>query len=110
MLKEYIGKDLEVFINSDEFAENVVVNGQTVKVMIDNDRLSQKIVKEYDGMVIGDILFFISKEEYEKIHHVSGKPKPNEAIVFDGKPCVIVSVTHNLGLMEFVLQYAGGGR
>lgn len=110
MLKEYIKKDHNVYMNSNEFSETVTVNSVSVNVVIDNDRLTQKIVKEYDGLVIGDILFYITAEEYAKIPHMSKTPKADEALVFNNKPCIITSVTANIGIYEVVLQYSGGGR
>ena len=110
MLKEYIKKDHNVYMNSKEFSETVTVNSVSVNVVIDNDRLTQKIVKEYDGLVIGDILFYITAEEYAKIPHMGKTPKADVALVFNNKPCIITSVTANMGIYEVVLQYSGGGR
>lgn len=110
MLKEYIKKDHKVFINQDEFSDTANINNVLVNVVVDNDRLTQKIVKEYDGLVVGDILFFITAEEYAKIPHMSRMPKADEALVFNNKPCIITSVTTNMGIYEVVLQYGGGGR
>lgn len=109
MLKEYIKKDHNVYMNSNEFGEAVTVNGVSINVMVDNDRLTQKIVKEYDGLVIGDILFFITAEEYAKIPHMSKTPKADQSLVFNNKHCVITSVTANMGIYEIVLQCGGGG-
>ena len=111
MFKEYIKNDINgVFVNGTEFSETVIINGVSVVVNIDNDRLSQKIIKEYDGVVIGDILFFISAEEFKKIPLMKKAPKANDALTFNGKPCVIITVSETMGMYEIALQYAGGGR
>lgn len=111
MLKEYITKDINnVFNNDEEFSETVTINGVSVLVNVDNDRLSQKAFKEFDGVVIGDILFFISTTEFIKIPNMRKEPKANDAIMFNGKPCIITNVVINSGMYEITMQYAGGGR
>lgn len=110
MFKEYIDKDHNTYMNIGEFGETVTVNSVSVNVVKDNDRLSQKIVKEYDGLVIGDILFFISEEEFKKIPLLRGVPKANDALMFEGKPCIITNVVQNMGIFEITLQYGGSGR
>ena len=48
--KEMIHKDLRhVFFNTNEFAEQHTLNGISVEVIIDNDRLKERSKKEYDG-------------------------------------------------------------
>jgi len=111
MFKEYITKDIEqIFKNEKEFSETVTINGVSVIVNIDNDRLSQKAYTDFDGVVLGDILFFISATEFKKIPNVKKEPKGNDAIMFDGKPCIVTNVVTNSGMYEITLQYAGGGR
>ena len=111
MLKEYIAKDINgVFKNEGEFSEVVTINGVSVTVNIDNDRLAQKTFNDFDGVVIGDILFFITAEEFKKIPLMKREPKTNDALTFNGKPCVISNVEENFGIYEIMMQYAGGVR
>ena len=111
MFKEYIKNDINnVFKNEKEFSETVTINGVSVIVNIDNDRLSQKTFNDFDGVVIGDILFFIAPDEFKKIPNVRNTPRVNDAIMFDNKPCIVTNVVDNMGLYEITLQYSGGGR
>ena len=111
MFKEYITKDINnVFKNEKEFSETVTINGVSVVVNIDNDRLSQKTFNDFDGVVIGDILFFVSPDEFKKIPNVRKAPRVNDAIMFDNKPCIVTNVVDNMGMYEVTLQYSGGGR
>ena len=111
MFKEYIAKDINnVFKNEKEFSETVTINGVSVVVNIDNDRLSQKTFAEFDGVILGDILFFITAEEFKKIPYMKKEPTTNDALMFNGKPCEIINVSSNAGMYEIALQYAGGGR
>jgi len=107
--KEYIQHDIDnTFVNLDEFASTVSINGVSVKVVEDKDQLLYRIKKNYDGLVVGDILFFISKDEYRKIPHLSEIPSVNEAVNYNGRPCLITDVTSQDGVYEITLQKAGG--
>lgn len=109
MFKEYVQKDVDsTFINLTEFASTVNINGAMVNVLEDKDQLLYRIKKNYDGLVIGDILFYITAAEYEKIPHVSETPSVNDAVTYNGRPCLIVDVSDQDGLFEITLQRAGG--
>lgn len=109
MFKEYVQHDItSSFINLNEFASEVVINSVPVKVVEDKDQLLYRIKKNYDGLIVGDILFFISAEEYGKIPNVSKIPSVNEAINYNGRPCLITDVNSQEGLYEITLQRTGG--
>ena len=81
MFKDHIANDIsKAFMNTDELGELVTLNGVSVKIVQDNDRLSFKIKKDYDGLVIGDILFYISGPEYQKIPYVSVPARAGDAL------------------------------
>lgn len=106
--KEYVQHDIgSTFVNLTEFASEVNINGVAVSVVEDKDQLLYRIKKNYDGLVVGDILFYISEEEYSKIPHVSPTPTANEAVNYNGRPCLIVDVTAQEGMYEITLQKAG---
>ena len=107
--KEHIANDIsKTIINLDEFADEKNINGVIVRVVEDSDKLEYRIKKDYDGLIIGDVLFFISKEEYAKIPRVTETPTTNQAISYDGKPATIINVGKMDGLYEIILQHAGG--
>lgn len=111
MLKEYIAKDINnVFVNDKEFSETVTINGVSVIVNVDNDRLTQKGFTDIEGLVLGDVLFFISAEEFKKVPYMKKIPTANDALMFNGKACEIINVAENAGVYEIALQYGGSGR
>lgn len=107
MFKEYVAKDIDTFINLDEFSESVVINDVSVKVVEDYDKLEYRIKKDYDGLIIGDVLFYISELEYAKIPRVPTVPKTDVAIKYDGAPCLIMNVNKQMGIYEIILQRTG---
>lgn len=109
IFKEYVQHDIDnTFVNQTEFASTVVINGASVSVVEDKDQLLYRIKHDYNGIVVGDILFFISEGEYAKIPCVSSPPAVNEAITYNGRPCTILEVTPQDGVYEITLQRMGG--
>lgn len=109
MFKEYVQRDINSsFVNLTEFADTVIINGASVNVVEDKDQLLFRIQKNYDGLVVGDILFYIALEEYKKIPQVPELPTANVAISYKGRPCTIVEATAQDGMYEIILQKVGG--
>ena len=104
--KEYVAKDIDTFINLDEFSELIAINGVEVKVVEDHEKLEYKIKKDYDGLIIGDVLFYIKNSECSKIPNMN-PPKTNVAISYKGIPSVITNVSEDMGIYEIILQRTG---
>lgn len=107
--KEHVANDIsKTFINMDEFAVIKNINGVDVELVEDSDRLEYRIKENYNGLVIGDVLFYISESEYAKIPRVSRTPTSNQAISYNGKPATIIEVGELDGIYEIIIQHAGG--
>ena len=107
--KEYVANDIaNTFVNDDEFAVDAKINGVVVKIVEDSDKLEYRIKENYEGLIIGDVLFYISEEEYAKIPRVTKTPNTNQSINYNGKPATIVDVGRYDGMYEIILQIAGG--
>lgn len=107
--KEYIKHDIkDTFINFNEFAELKNINGVRVLVVEDSDKLEYRIKKDYDGLIIGDVLFYISEAEYSKIPRVMRKPTTQMALNYDCKPSTVVNVGEQSGIYEIILRTVGG--
>ena len=96
--KEQSAQDLSVFANPDEFAEPYNIDGRTLTIVIDNDRLQERSEKEYDGIAIGDLLYFVSADAY-------GPPPEIDAVqVFDKKYMQVFNVRIDAGIYEIILR------
>lgn len=97
--KDLILQDLSsVFFNPDEFSGTHKINGRDMTVILDDDRLSQRIQKDFDGMVIGEILYFVKKSEYGE------KPSIGEPQRFDKRQMYITDVKEPDGMYEIILS------
>lgn len=96
--KEHINADIDVFMNEDEFSGKNNINGIGVNVIIDKERLNLRQTKDFEGALIGDILYFIKVSDYP------GKPpKVGDVQRFNGKPYTIVDIKEPDGLFEIIL-------
>jgi hypothetical protein len=100
--KDQVQSDLTVFINDDEFAEPHVIDGRTINVIVDNDRLKERSKKEYDGISVGEILYFVKVEDFGE-HPEQGTPQ-----IFDGRPMYVFDCREDDGMYEVILQQNRG--
>lgn len=100
-LKEHIANDRKLFLNDAEFADTITINGTALAVLVDNDRLSIRQQTEYDGLIVGDVLYFVDSSAFTKV------PKPGDAQTFSGKSYTVVDVKLNKGIYEIILKGAG---
>ncbi|WP_026486689.1 hypothetical protein [Caldanaerobius polysaccharolyticus] len=101
--KDVIHSDLDVFFNLDEFAESHIIDGRSLKIVIDNDRLQQRTQKEYDGIYVGDILYYVSSADY------GPAPKIDEIQIFDDQQMQVFDVREEAGIYEIILRRNLGG-
>jgi hypothetical protein len=63
---------------------------------------------EYDGVVVGDILFFIDKKYISDKEHIH----PDARVIFDKEVCTVFDLREDMGMYEVILRknvssYAG---
>ena len=88
--KDIVKNDINnVFFNDDEFAGSIIINGKTISVVVDSDRLIERSQKEYEGISIGEILYYIRVKEFNK------KPSEGEVQIFNGKQMYITNCKEN---------------
>jgi len=97
-LKDVFAADLGVFFNINELAEVHNVGGRELPVIVDNDKLAQRTQKDYEGIYIGDLLFYVS------VSAMGEKPKPGKLLLFDSVPYEVFSATEDTGMYEIILK------
>jgi hypothetical protein len=96
--KNHLKSDLGVFLNSDEFAEPHVINNRTLNIVVDNDRLIERSKKEFDGISVGELLYYVSADIYGPM------PSQGEIQLFDRKVMQVFDVRSDNGLYEIILH------
>jgi hypothetical protein len=108
MFKDYLQADIDkVFINTQEYAEPVFINGVSVNIVQDKEQLEYKLSKDTRGLINGNMLFSISETEYCKIPKVNKIPRAGDVIMYDSKPATICDVSYNAGLYQIIIESAG---
>jgi hypothetical protein len=97
-LKDYIDSDLITIFCMDEFAEEHTINGRKLPIILDNDRLMKRSKLEYDGITVGDILYFVRTSDY------GVPPKPDEVQSFNNILCTVFDVRTDSGIYEVILK------
>jgi hypothetical protein len=95
---QVVNDNSTVFMNTDEFAEMCTINGKEYLVLIDNDRLQHRSKVEYEGVAVGDTLYFIKADAFAKM------PKVDDVQVFGGVPCTVFDVRPDNGMLEIILK------
>lgn len=101
--KDYLNSDLNgLFFNADEFAEVHTIGTRQLNIVVDNDRLMYRSKKEFDGITVGEILYFVNAAEYGQ------KPKEGESQFFDGRNMQVFDVREDDGMYEIILHQNRG--
>lgn len=100
--KDLLNQDLNTFFNSDEFGETHNIDGKDVTIIVDTDKLQERSKKEFDGLSVGELLYFV------KVSDLSKKPVQDSIQVFDKKPYLIFNVREDNGIYEIILQQNRG--
>jgi hypothetical protein len=105
--KSMLESDMNIFFNPDEFGEIADINGVLVNIVKDNDQLEYRLNKDTSGLLTGDILFYITYSEFEKIPKVKHPPRPGDALLFNGIPETITTCKDESGMYQIILLKAG---
>lgn len=109
--KEWMHQDIsQVFIDVEEHGDLATINGVEAPVVWDNDELNYRIRNDYQGLLIGDALFYISAESWAQVPDMHHPPRADEAILIDGRHATITMVQENAGVYDITITYAGTGR
>lgn len=101
--KDLLQDDINnVFLNQNEFAEMHTVDGRQLLVVVDNDRLMQRSKKEFDGVSVGEILYYV------QIKDLLERPEQGSLQVFDGRPMYVFDCREDGGIYEIILQQNRG--
>lgn len=101
--KDLIYSDIATFLNLDEFAETCIIDGKNIDVIVDNDRLIERSKKEYEGISVGEILYYAKVADFNK------KPKQGMPQNFNGRLMQVFDIREDEGLYEIILNQNIGG-
>ena len=87
------------FLNELEFAEMRQIDGEPMRVVVDDHSLVERGAAEHtDGIYSAQLLLYVSVAEY------GARPKRNKLLNLDGRDYRIAKVEEDLGLYTFTLE------
>jgi len=91
--KEQIEADIEnVFFETNEFSENVIIDGRSVPIILDNDAL-QGVSELYAmGLAEGEQFIFIKEKDLGRL------PQPGDQLSKDGKQWYVRHAVCEMGV------------
>jgi hypothetical protein len=100
--KETLNGDLDVFFNLEEFAEQHIVDGIEIPIIIDEDGLEElKNLRDvnYDGIYKAVLLFYVKKSD------IGGKPAINALMEMDDKTYQVIGTSSNDDVIKIILGW-----
>lgn len=94
--------DLSAFFNADEFADTHNIDGRDLVVVVDNDRLKERSKKEYDGISVGEILYFVKAADFGE------RPEEGTPQIFGGRQMYVFDAREDMGMYEIILKQNRG--
>jgi hypothetical protein len=93
--KDAIAADIDnVFFDTKEFAENAVIDGRSVPIIIDDDALQGKSDVYAMGLSEGERLIFIREKDLRRL------PQPGEQMTIGDKQWYVRHSLPNMGVYE----------
>jgi hypothetical protein len=101
--KDIVQQDLDnIIFNTEEFAEVHTIDGKQLKVAVDNDALMERSKKEYDGISVGEILYFVKALDFGEL------PEEGTPQAFDGRMMYVFNAREDDGIYEIILRQNRG--
>ncbi|WNF36412.1 hypothetical protein RJD24_18620 [Bacillaceae bacterium IKA-2] len=92
-LRDFFESDLSTFINNDEFATKAVIEDEEVNIVLDNDLLKERQLKNHiEGLHTEELLFHVVKSD------LSFYPRADNRVKVDSEFWKITDVQEDEGL------------
>ncbi len=99
--KDQLSADIDaVFLNIDEFADEHIINGQTMLCVIDGDlsrRRSNRQSDDYDGIYTRQLTVSVRESD------LGYRPERDQKMTVDGEWYLVVDCAADAGLLEITL-------
>lgn len=102
-LKDMLKEDIDnIFLDCNDFAVERIVEGKTINVVEDNDKLAELKAGVENNLAEAELLFMA------KISDLPVRRGYGAVLNYDGTDYFVVSWTENFGMAEIALKQNGG--
>lgn len=99
--KDWFASDRSAMLDLDVFGEEHHIDGKKTVIVIDRDALLERQKKEFDGIYVADMLYYVKSEK------LSRRAKVDGAQTVDGVLYIIVDIREEDGITEVLLKRNG---
>jgi hypothetical protein len=93
--KNAVAADIDnIFFETGEFAENAMIDGKSVPIILDDDALQGKSDVYATGLAEGERLIFIKEKDLRRL------PQPGEQMTIGDKQWYVRHAVSNAGVFE----------
>jgi hypothetical protein len=93
--KDAVAADIDnVFFGTNEFAENIMIDGKSVPVILDDDALQGKSEIYAMGLAEGERLIFIKEKDLHRL------PQPGEQMTIGDKQWYVRHAVSDMGVFS----------
>lgn len=97
--KDDVAEDIEnVFLDLDEFAEEIRVEGKTISAVVDHSRKVGMKEGRLLGLVEADMIIHARATDFP------GRMSPGRPIEVDGKEMILVEYAEDMGMAEVAVR------
>ena len=97
-LKETIEDDIDLVLDLDDFAETAKVEGKSIKVQFDSDRLGELTGHTQFALGLDAVVMYARTEDLPAIR------KPGDALMIGAHDWTVISWEDRAGISEIALQ------
>lgn len=102
--RDYLHRDLQIFINPKEFGVPITIEGETILVVLDDEIMKERqLVKQIEGELHNEeLLFYVPKID------LSFYPRPDNIVFFDDVRWSVVDIQEDEGLFTVTCERVSG--
>jgi hypothetical protein len=107
--KDIIHNDCsDVFLNIEEFSDEHIINGQTLKCQVDDyEQISREKRYQYnrslhgDGIYLKEVMIYVLADEFNK--HFNSLPAVGRTLILDGRKYLVSDAQDEYGIYSISL-------
>lgn len=99
--KDWFASDRDAILDIEVFGEEHSIDGRRTMIVVDRDALQERQKKEFDGIYVADMLYYVRTEDMTRRAKVDG------AQTVDGVLYIIVDIRGDDGITEVLLKRNG---
>lgn len=104
--KSQLQKDINTFLNIDEFSEMHKIGGKPMNCLIDDNEAVDREIKyvgKGDGVFARHLLIYVKSEDFGEL------PRINGLLDVDGKKYVVIDAVSEAGIYSITLEVCSTG-